>query len=145
MELQDTEDRWNYIERYFLGDDVIGSDAPTDFKENRVELRKMIDESKSTSSLAYKDWRNASILFDDSQLSVVKEFEQAGVPIPQYFHTKIKGGMLSEDPIMSWPDKNVLLFSQEATNADLDLCKSKGWAAYRILEVDTKELFEIVV
>ena len=145
MELQDTEDRWNYIERYFLGDDVIGSDAHTDFKENRVELRKMIDESKSTLSLAYKDWRNASILFDDSQLSVVKEFEQAGVPIPQYFHTKIKGGMLSEDPIMSWPDKNVLLFSQEATNADLDLCKSKGWAAYRILEVDTKELFEIVV
>ena len=100
----------------------------------------MIDETKSTSTLAYKSWEDASILFKDSQLSVAEEFEWAGVPIPQYFHTKIKGEILSEDPIMLWLDKKILLLSHDATNTDLAIRKSIGWAAYRILEVDAKKL-----
>ena len=105
----------------------------------------MIDDIKSSPSVAYKDWTAASILFDDSQLAAIKEFGSLSIPMPTYFHTKIKGGIVSEDPIMSWPDKNVLIFSQDATDGDLAECKSRGWTAFRILEVDASTLLKEVI
>ena len=105
----------------------------------------MIDDIKSNPSLSYKDWTAASILFDDSQLAVINEFKNHSIPLPAYFNTKIKGGIVSEDPIMSWPEKNVLIFSQDATNVDLDECKSRGWTAFRILEVDASTLLKELI
>lgn len=145
IELKGNKERWDYIERYFLGYNVSDPNGGIGVTNTSISLKKMIDDIKSSPSVAYKDWTAASILFDDSQLAAIKEFGSLSIPMPTYFHTKIKGGIVSEDPIMSWPDKNVLIFSQDATDGDLAECKSRGWTAFRILEVDASTLLKDVI
>lgn len=144
-ELRGNKERWDYIERYFLGYNVSSANSGIGVQNNSISLKKMIDDIKSSPSAAYKDWTAASILFEDSQLAAIKEFRSLSIPMPSYFHTKIKGGIVSEDPIMSWPEKNVLVFSQDATDGDLAECKSRGWTAFRILEVDASTLLKEVI
>lgn len=145
VELRGNKERWDYIERYFLGYNVSSANSGIGVQNNSISLKKMIDDIKSSPSAAYKDWTAASILFEDSQLAAIKEFGSLSIPMPSYFHTKIKGGIVSEDPIMSWPEKNVLVFSQDATDGDLAECKSRGWTAFRILEVDASTLLKEVI
>ena len=145
IDLKQNKERWDYIEKYFLGYNVSEGSGGAGAGSTQVPLKKMVDDVKSSPSIAYKDWTSASILFDDSQLAAIKEFGEKSIPMPDYFHTKIKGGIVSEDPIMSWPDKNVLIFSQDTTDADLAECKNRGWKAFRILEVDADELLEEVM
>ncbi len=145
IDLKGNKDRWDYIEKYFLGYNVSDPNVGSGITNAIIPLKKMIDDIKSSPSVAYKDWASASILFDDSQLSAIKEFDSLSIPMPEYFHTKLKGGMVTEDPIMSWPDKNVLVFSQDVTDADLAECKAKGWTAFRILEVEANALLKEVI
>ncbi len=144
-DLDTNEKRWDYIEKYFLGYNVSDGASTTPIDSGKILLKKMIDDVHSSPSISYKDWTSASILFDDSQLSIIKEFDKYSVPIPYYFHTKIKGNILSDDPIMTWPEKNVLVFGPDATEGDMSICKSKGWTPFKILELDVKELLKEVI
>ena len=144
-ELKSDKSRWDYIEQYFLGYDVSNPNAGHAVTSSSIPLKKMIDDVKSNPNSAYKDWAAACVLFDDSQLTVIKEFGSLSIPMPSYFSTRLKDKSISEDPLMSWPDKNVLIFSQDATDNDLAICKSKGWIAHRILEVDAKDLLKEVI
>lgn len=143
--LKQNKERWDYIENYFLGYNVSLSSEISTEEGKHTPLKKLIDDIKSSPSTAYKDWTSALILFDDSQMAVIKEFSEKSIPLPSYFHTKIKGNIISEDPIMSWPDKNVLILSQDATDLDLAECKSRGWVAFRILDVEIDELLKEVI
>ncbi len=144
-EVKSKEQRWDYIEKYFLGYNVLEEDSSPSDDYSKISLKKMIDDIHSSPSISYKDWNSAAILFEDSQLPILQEFARYSIPLPSYFHTKIKGNPFSEDPIMAWPEKNVLIFGSDATDSDIALAKNKGWTAFKIFELDVKKLLKEVI
>lgn len=135
LDLPDDTERWNYIENYFLGEDVVNG-LENETGEKRVPLKKMIDASKSFSTTSIKSWADSGNLFDNEYKGLIGDFEKSKIPMPDYFHTVIKNNLVSDDPIMAWVEKNILIFGENATQLDLDSCKIKGWKVFKAFEID---------
>ena len=88
--LKDDQERWDYIEKYFLGYDVSNDGDSRTGANDKEPLVKLIDDVKSTPSISFRDWNSAMMIFDDSEVGVIKEFSANSIPMPSYFHTKIK-------------------------------------------------------
>lgn len=136
-ELSTDEERWNYIERYFLGEDVLTDYA---ISEKQTPLESSIDKHKSYPNTEYKSWTDIIDLLDDNLESTIQALQERQIPLPTYMGTAIKKDLISGDIIMSWPERNVLIFSEEISPEDHHTCKAKGWKAYDIYNLDVNEL-----
>lgn len=101
MDLNNDKNRWDYIEKYFLGYNVINNESFENLGQSSISLGKMIDYERSISAASYKNWDDASMLFENSVLKIINEFRNSSIPMPTYFRTKLRGNFVSEDPIMS--------------------------------------------
>ena len=79
-------------------------------------------------------------MFDDKIQPIIKLFEKNNLPIPQYLHTTIKGKMITGEIIMSWPDKNIIIFDEPISNEDKTICDLKDWKPYCVYDIDISEL-----
>lgn len=142
-DLKENKERRDYIERYFLGYNVISENLES--KNDTIKLKKVIDDIHSYSTASLKGWKDAKFLFDELYGKIIDEISELGVPIPSYLQTTIKNKILIENPIMSWPDKNVVVFGPDVTQIDMDKCKLIGWHAFKILELDPNELLKELI
>lgn len=127
-------DRWDFIERYFLGYDVLSDVAPA--TNATVSLSKSIDVASSYPVNGYDKWTDLDIYFEENDFGILSEMEEHDIPLPEYLGTKIKKSNIGERIFMSWPSKNVIIFDQEVDDRTFALCAHKGWIAYRIYEID---------
>lgn len=138
-ELNDDKDRWDYIEQYFLGYDVLNSSKIT--TNSKVDLIKCVDKTKSYKLQSYNSWdETAKIFFQPKDYDVLAEMNDNKIPLPEYLVTVIKKSNMGDKIMMSWPSKNVLIFYQDVDENTFASCKYKGWSAYRIYEIDYVKL-----
>ena len=139
IELHTDEERWEYIEDYFLGNDVLGSNLNL---ETSIEMYKVVDDKRSYSTYKYKSWKDLYQFFDDNDRVVLNKLARERIVIPEYLKTIIKKSNLGDDILMSWPSKNTLICQQDTADQVINGYIDRGWTAYRIDSIDFKELKE---
>lgn len=138
-ELNNDKDRWEYIEQYFLGYDVLNDSIQVE--DTKVELSKSIDKARSYPLNGYDKWVDmADIFFVSDEFGILSDMDERGIPLPEYLKTEIKKSRIGERIRMSWPSKNVIIFQQDVDDRTIASCKHKGWSVYRIYEIDYAKL-----
>lgn len=139
-ELKSDEERWNYIEDYFLGYDVLVGAEPAVPKT--VKMSRSVDKEHSYPTNKYREWEELKSFFDESDHAILLKLKESGVAIPEYLETTIKKSDEGKDILMSWPSKDTLICQQDTSNATLEYFGRKGWHAYRIYEIDYDRIKE---
>ena len=142
--LNTDKERWDYIEDYFLGYDVLCESETVVEPVSNVEMSKAIDKEKSYPTHQYKKWTDLNLFFDENDHIIVDKIAELGVTIPEYLSTVLKKSDWGNNILMSWPSKNVLICQQDTADHILSGFKKKGWIAYRIYEVDMEEISEVL-
>lgn len=141
--LTSNEDRWNYIEQYFLGSDILAESDKSE--EIATPLNSAIEKEKSYSTDQYSHWSDMIFLFDDKIQSIIKTFESNNLPIPQYLHTIIKKKIITGEILMCWPNKNTIIFDEPISNEDKAICDTKGWNTFYIYDLDLDTLKAVLL
>lgn len=132
-ELTTDEERWDYIENYFLGYDVLMRNE--DVLEG-VEMRRSVDKEHSYTTNAISRWNGIYTFFDEADHPFLEKLEESGVPKPEYLETIIKNSTLGDFILMSWPSKNTLICDHETSDSVMRNYAAMGWHAYRVSEID---------
>ena len=133
-EFKTDTDRWDFIEDYFLGYDVLEGAEPAQTKT--VRLSRAIDKVHSYPTNMYKSWSELETFFDESDHMILRKLSDMKIAIPEYLQTAIKKSDEGEDILMSWPSKDTLICQQDTTTGRMEYFGRKGWHAYRIYEID---------
>lgn len=140
--LKTDQERWDYIEEYFLGYDILCNTAAEPVKP--VPMVKSIDKEKSYPTHQYKKWADLDLFFDENDHVIVDKIAALGITIPEYLSTVIKKSDWGDIILMSWPSKNTLICQQDTSDDVMVGFKNKGWHAYRINEVEYDEIKEVI-
>lgn len=143
-ELHSDKERWDYIENYFLGYDVLSSStgsAPS--TSTRVTLEVDKDHSYSTSNL--DGWADICVLFEDEDQPIISHLEQLGIALPEYLETSMKNSDLGNDIVMSWPSNRIAIFNSETPESTMKMFEAQGWKTFNINSVDYGYLKEVIV
>lgn len=138
--LKTDDERWNYIEDYFLGYDVLCNNEP--IITSSVKMTKIIDKEHSYQTTQFKTWDELSNYIDENDHVVIDKLAGLEVSIPEYLETAIKKADWGEYIVMSWPSKNVLICRQEISDSLMEALKKKGWHVYRIYEINLEKIKE---
>lgn len=133
-ELHSDGERWDYIEDYFLGYDVLSGVPITAPKP--VKMSRSIEKEQSYTTKKHKSWDELFIFFDDIDHPALTKLKDLGLPIPEYLETVIKHSDEGRDILMSWPSKDTLICQQDTSDGTLDYFERKGWHAFRINSID---------
>lgn len=136
-ELNTDEERWEYIENYFLGYDVLVNNV--DVPES-VEMRRSIDKEHSYTTNAISRWSGIYTFFDEADHPFLQKLEEIGVPKPEYLETIIKNSTLGDYILLSWPNKNTLICDHETSDSVMRNYATMGWNAYKISEIDYEKI-----
>lgn len=139
-ELNTDAERWDYIENYFLGQDVLeGHEKPV---HSTVKMSRVLDKEHSYQTNEFKSWAELQTFFETSDHPVLAKMEEMNLPIPEYLETTIKKSEEGKDILMSWPSKDVLICQQDTSQRRLDYFTNKGWHVYRIYEIEYNKIAE---
>lgn len=136
--LHDDAARWDFIEDYFLGYDVLESEDMQ--KQKPVKMSRSIDREHSYPTNVFKKWDDIKTFFDDGDYRILQRLSETGIRIPEYLETTIKHSEEGRCIIMSWPSKNVLICQQDTSDSTLAYFARKGWKAYRFYAIDYVEI-----
>ena len=140
-ELGTDQERWNYIEDYFLGKDVLVG-ADTTVIQKTVKMTRAIDKEHSYPTNVFRAWEELESFFDEVDYKVIKTMSEAGLQIPEYLETVIKHSDEGKDILMSWPSKDTIICQQDTSDKTLEYFAKKGWHAYRLYEIDYDRIKE---
>lgn len=139
-DLNTDEQRWDFIEKYFLGEDVLNG---TVFETDKtIKMSKIIDKEKSYQATMFNSWKDIKSFFPDEDKIIINKLEELNIPIPEYLETVIKKSNEGDDILMSWLSKDVLVCQSDTSNRRVMYFNSKGWHAYRLYEIDYKKIKE---
>jgi len=137
-DIKTDEERWTYIEEYFLGYDVLEGAETKVIKA--VKLSRSVDKEHSYPTNMISNWNDLSTFFDDSDQVILDRMIKHEIPIPEYLETTIKKSDEGSDILMSWPSKDTLICQQDTSNRTMEYFMRKSWHAYRIYEIDFEKL-----
>lgn len=140
-DLTSDEERWNYIENYFLGRDILSN------VNQGVSLTKMsglIDKEHSYSTSSCGGWGELCQFFDENENLMLKKIIDAKVKIPEYIQTEIKKSAEGNDILMSWPSVQTLICKQDTSDVTMKLFKARGWNAFKIDDIDNDEIIRLL-
>lgn len=133
-DLQTDEERWAYIEEYFLGYDVLcGAETKV---VKTVKMSRAIDKEHSYPTNMFHNWNEIASFFDDSDQPIIVRMAESNIPIPEYLETTIKKSDEGNDILMSWPSKDTLICQPDTADRTIEYFESKGWHAYKIYELN---------
>ena len=139
--LDNDEERWNYIEDYFAGEDVakeVNEELPDEitFKD----LSDCIIKEKSYPLAEFKKWEEISIFIDNEYKPILTKLANLIPNIPDYLSSQIKFDDFKFNAIMVWANKSVLILDEDTEDRILDICNRIGWSAYKISDIDYDKL-----
>lgn len=144
LDLNTKEERWNYVENYFLGENVLEKDISS-YECKKINLETIIDVKTSFSLKSYTKWKDIKAFMEESYIPILKELSKKGIPLAEYLSTIVKGFDWNSEIIMSWPTKNIIIFSQDISNEAMNSYAMLGIKSYRIFEIDYDDLKERVL
>ncbi|MBQ4058534.1 MAG: hypothetical protein IJD40_06350 [Lachnospiraceae bacterium] len=136
--LTSDKERWDYIEDYFLGYDVLCATVSEPI--NVVPMINSIDKEKSYPTHQYKKWSDLQYFFDENDHVIINKLAAIGLPIPEYLETTLKKSDWGDNIVMSWPSKEVVICQQDTSDDVMDAFSKKGWHAYRIYNINMDEI-----
>ena len=89
-ELTTDNERWDYIEDYFLGYDVLCESVSSTETIENVSMLKAVDREKSYPTHQYKNWSELEIFFDENDWVIIEKIATFNVVIPEYLSTVLK-------------------------------------------------------
>ena len=136
------DERWSFIERYFLGEDVlneiihVSTDKPL---ENHPIESYIIPDSGTDLPKLYSNWEefiaaesaNNSENFE-KYLYVYKQFVKANIRLADQATPIIQDESTEITPLFVFKDENVVILSEYAQKSAWDLCEKMGWKAFGI-------------
>lgn len=134
--------RWDYVERYFLGDDVLREAESV--VEEKVDFSKFVDKERSYPINNVDSWDKIAFLFDENIQSIIDAFAELGIPLPNFLSTAVKHNLLDGEIVMSWTNKNVIVFSEAISEKDAAICAKKGWRPFELFAMEPEKLKEAV-
>lgn len=139
--LNNDTDRWNFIEDYFAGEDVLKEFESEIVDEiNYHTLDQCIDKNKSYSLLEYSNWEEINIFIDKDYLPIIKKLNKLEIRLPDYSSAVIKVDDFKFNAILIWEKENVIILDEDTEEIILDVCKRIGWFAYKISNINYDEL-----
>ncbi len=136
--LQTDAERWNFIEEYFLGHDVLNGVNPANV--NPVKMSMAIDKEHSYQTNKYNSWKELESFFDENDRIMLNKLVELEIRIPEYLETQIKKSDAGNDIMMSWPSKEVLICQQETSDGVMELYRRRGWHAYKLNGIDLEKI-----
>lgn len=136
--IETDEERWDYIENYFLGYDVLCNIKPQNV--NAVKMTRAIDKEHSYQTTKFKSWEDVGDFFDENDHVIIKELGETGINIPEYLQTEIKKADVGGDILMSWPSRDTLICQQDTSDKTMEFFRVRGWHAYKINAIDYESI-----
>ena len=130
------------MERYFLGDDVLREVESV--AEEKVDFSKFVDKERSYPINNVDSWDRIAFLFDENIQSIIGDFAELGIPLPNYLSTAVKHNLLDGEIVMSWTEKNVIVFSETISEKDAAICAKKGWHLFELFAMEPEKLKEVI-
>ena len=140
--LSTDEERWNYIEEYFLGYDVLCNVKPTNV--NPVKMTRLIDKEHSYPTHMFSDWSDLNSFFDDNDHIIIDKLIALGIKMPEYLQTEIKKSEAGNDILMCWPSKDTLICQHDTSDTVMEFFRIRGWHAFKINEIDFEKIKEVL-
>ena len=144
-DLKTSSERWNFIEDYFLGYDVLQEEKGINASEGNITaLSRMIDRGHSFQTTQFKKWADivTPSFFEGTDLADAERIARSGVPIPDYLSVELKKSELGDLILFCWSDKNTLVCAQDTDDSAMNAFIKFGWHPFRIHELDVNELKE---
>lgn len=137
-QLNTDEERWDYIENYFLGYDVLSGIKPANI--NAVKLKRMILKRRSYPTNMLRSWADLKGFFKAAEHGTLKELEALDIRMPDYLQTELKKTDMGSYVLMSWAEEEVLICRDDSSDAAMEFYRVRGWHAYKISEIDFEDL-----
>lgn len=141
--LDNDEDRWNFIEDYFAGEDVL-RDSELEIVDEITyrSLDECIDKNQSYSLVEYDLWKQIEIFVDNDYLPIIKKISNLDVRLPDYSSATIKVDEFKFNALLVWTSENIIILNEETDDIILDICKRIGWVAYKVSDIKYDELLK---
>lgn len=141
-DIETDEERWDYIENYFLGYDVLQNVKPRNISP--VKMTKLVDKDNSYQATKFTNWNDIEAALDKSFLDIVQQLAANEIAMPEYLQTKIKKSEVGDSIIMSWPTKNTLICADNTLEEALEFFRKRGWQALKIGNINYESLKEVL-
>lgn len=131
--LNSDEERWNYIEDYFLGEDVL--DKYKTAQSPAISHKRLVDciDKDQTFETNQLEWDDIKDLIIDSYYPIINRLKNCGIDEPDFLNVKIKINSFTHcTPMMIWKDKDIIVFDDEVSNKVIEDCKLEGWKPYKM-------------
>lgn len=138
--LDSSKERWDYIEDYFLGKDVLAGREKKDI--NPTKMLKLLDKEHSYQTSDMSGWSDIENYLTDEDFGYLKPLIEYRISIPEYITTILKKSEYGDEILLSWPSRDILICKRNATERAMDFFKSKAWHAYRVDEIDYEKILE---
>ena len=135
--IDNDEDRWDFIEDYFAGEDVVkltNNVIPDEI--NYKELEKCLVKDKSYSLKECKNWNDCETFIYDKYVPVFKKMSKLNIRIPDYASALIKVEEYKINALIVWVKENIIILDEETDGIILEICKRIGWKAYKMSDID---------
>ena len=134
--------RWNFVEKYFLGEDVeqeIVEDNPPIIKKVPISNFINPNNEKVYSLEDYNEWQSIIMgLFNKNEKYVYycKLLDKYEIRIPDYAFTDFQVDNLTINTIFIYEKENILIVDEYFGYEKLQKCKEKGWNIINIDELE---------
>lgn len=138
-------DRWNYIEKYFLGGDVT-SEIPNYEIESSLSKSTLknindylnIEDAYSLSD--YKSWKDifSLLIRDEKYKYYINILYKNGIRIPEYGFTNINVNDVNIDSMFIYTDENIIITYEYVPYEVIKTCNEIGWTVIKIDEVENE-------
>lgn len=141
----DNDGRWNFVEEYFLGEDVESKIYTEDnrfyVKQESVSNFIDINEEKTYSLDDYNDWDSImkglfSSTNEEKYLYYCKILKNNNIQIPDYAYTEFELNNMNIDTLFIYERCNLLIVNEYFGFEKTVRCKEKGWTVIKIDEIE---------
>ena len=138
-------DRWNYIEKYFLGGDVISEIPNYEIESqssvaNYKNINDFIKVEDAYSLSDYTDWKDVfkSLVREEKYKYYINILNKNNIRIPDYGFTNIKVNDVDVYSMFIYAEKNVLITYEYVPYEVIKICNGLGWTVIKIDEVENE-------
>lgn len=136
-------DRWNYIEKYFLGGDVVSEIPNYEIESqssdtNYKQINDFIKEEDSYSLADYSDWKDIfkSLVREEKYKYYINILAKNNIKIPDYGFTNVKVNDVDVESMFIYTDNNIIITYEYVPYDVIKLCNEIGWTVIKIDEVE---------
>lgn len=145
--LKTDSERWDFIERYFLGEDVLSEikSVSTDNPEIKVQpiVNYIVPGSGVDLADMYKTWEefieveiNNNSESAEKNLYSYRQLAKNGIRVADKAAVQIKGSLGLIDALFVFEKENVVILSEFTKKPTWDYCSKMGWRAFGIDDLE---------